>query len=110
MGYYVQVEFINLKAKEPVLSEMRDKEFYRDWTQQDDGTIDLSDETSFKGCQEFEKYLLMLQELGVRGDVELSGENREWFKYELTDDGVYYFLSSIVYKRDHKIRLDTVKL
>lgn len=110
MGYYCYVENINLEAKGNVDEQIKDGEFYMDWVQLEDGTFDLSGDRDFKWADEFEKDMLMLQELGVRGEVLLTGECHEWFKYIIEDADVYYVEGDIVFPDENRRRIDTIKL
>ena len=90
MSYYVTIAGHDLRCEKDISSEMNEHqendEFYLPWNY-GDGSMDL-DELYFKWSNDFIKDLLVLKNLGVRGDIICYGEEGEYSKYEINGEGV----------------------
>ena len=99
MSYYMTIAGHDLKYKKDISAEineyMENKEFYLPWNY-GDGCMDL-DDSYFKWSNEFIKDLLLLKDLGVRGDITCYGEEGEYLKYEINDEGVKEYCGSIAF-------------
>jgi len=97
MGYYMTIAGHDLKYKKDISLEMNEylekNEFYLPWNC-GDGYMDLG-ERYFKWSNEFIKDLLVLKDFGVRGNVICYGEEGEYMKYEISDEGVKEYCGSI---------------
>ena len=49
------------------------------------------------GRKEFLTDMVRLQQLGVRGSVIMSGDEGEWFKFEITEEGVLEFVGAVTF-------------
>jgi len=78
------------------MSEYREKnEFYLPWNY-GNGCMNL-DERYFNWSNDFIKDLLVLKDLGVRGNITCYGEEGEYSKYEINDEGVKEYCSLVVF-------------
>lgn len=78
------------------MNEYREKnEFYLSWNY-GDGYLDL-DERHFKWSNEFIRDLLVIKNFGVRGQVICYGEEGEYLKYEINEEGVKEYCGSVVF-------------
>jgi hypothetical protein len=105
MGYYVTLEFSELKFTDEIgrkyAQKLQDKdELYLDWVFLKDKPIHV-DEAYFKWIEDLViKDLQALRGLGVRGWVEFAGEEHQWFKYVLDEGGVKFFSARVVYDKE----------
>jgi len=99
MGYYITITEQNFRCEKDISTELNvylnKGRLYLPW-QYGDGWVDL-DEGYFKWDDEFLKDLLILKELGVRGQVTCYGEEGEYYQYEIDDEGVKEYYGSIVF-------------
>lgn len=99
MSYYITITEQGLRSKRDISKELdeclEEGRLYFVW-QHGDGYVDL-DEGYFKWDDEFLKDLLVLKGLGVRGCLACYGEEGEYYKYEIDDEGVKEYLGSIVF-------------
>jgi len=96
MGYYVTVQSYNLSANG---LKRLPKDLYDIWDL-DGENINIT-ELHFKwGCGWFLEDLKKLAKAGVTGEVELYGEEGEWYKYVLRDGRVEEYLGSVVYEEE----------
>ncbi len=110
MGHYCWVRDFDLKISEDISDALDDTEFYLRWTWID-GQVDLDDGHTFKWSEMFERDLLFLQEMGVRGDIDVGDDFDSFNLYKLTDEGVKRFVGSVIYPDvPDEILGDTVKL
>jgi hypothetical protein len=93
MGYYMNVVCCDLKANG--LERLPEGVSDYLWTIED-GRVELS-EYYFKWYSEFEEELLALSRAGVRGEIELFGEEGEYIKYVLADGVVKLYEGRVVY-------------
>ncbi len=114
MGFYVYVCNLNLKPMNGDISKaLKDSEFFLEWGIDKDGSLDLNDSYSFKWSEYFERDLLFLQELGVRGDLEINDDFSAYTLYKLKDKAVEVYGGDIVYPEAYSHKLeknDTLKL
>jgi len=97
MGYYITIMETNLKAPRDISAEMKGVEFYVPWTCGEDGGVDIDGDRWMKDDDAIIEDLRTLQKVGVRGALEINGEQGEWTKIVLDDLGVKTFEGSIVY-------------
>ena len=99
MGVSYYIEDMELKATEFIdfrLKELKEKdELYLDWECGPDLQMDTDNWDDFKWDDCFEKDLIILQGLGVRGDIEISDEFHGHTLYKLKDVGVCKHYGSI---------------
>jgi len=99
MSYYMTIAGHDLKYKKDISTEMNEylekNEFYLPWNY-GKGYMDL-DEGYFKWSNEFIKDLLVLKNFGVRGHVICYGEEGEYLKYEINDEGVKEYNGSVAF-------------
>jgi hypothetical protein len=121
MGVYHYVDSLDLKGSPQVsvgfsrLKENGDDgdTFYLDWIVLDNGQVDLNDgDYEFKWMGDFESDLLFLQDMGVRGRIEISSEFHDYFRFVLDDEGVKYFTGQVIYGKfpDGSVTKDSIKL
>jgi len=95
MGYYMTVEKQDLKAnKLTKLPEGIDKI----WKLEDE-YVSIT-EGYFKWGDWFEKDLKALAKAGITGEVVLSGESAEWYKYVLKNGVVECYEGRIVFPEE----------
>jgi hypothetical protein len=101
MGYYMTIAEHELRYKKDISVKINEylenNEFYLPWNY-GDGHMDL-DEGHFKWSNEFIKDLLFLKNLGVRGHVICYGEEGEYLKYEINDEGVKEYCGSVAFPK-----------
>ena len=99
VGYYMTISEHDLKYEKGISTKIDDflenNEFYLPWNH-GDGCMDL-DEGYFKWSNEFIKDLLVLKDLGARGHITCYGEEGEYLKYEINDEGVKEYYGSVVF-------------
>lgn len=106
MGYYMTIAGHELRYKKDISAGINEylesNEFYLSWNH-GDGFMDL-DEGHFKWSNDFIKDLIVLKDLGVRGQITCHGEEGEYLKYEITNRGVKEYYGSVVFpKKPEKI-------
>lgn len=100
MGYYCTIEHIDLKAPVRIDNLIQKRENnYIDWVCLDDFTIDVDGDRYFKFHEDdLVADLKFLRSLGVRGEIEFSGEQSEWWKYILDEEAVKDFAGYITFE------------
>ena len=97
MGYYMTIAGHDLEYEEDILTKVNEylesNEFYLPWNYYN-GCMDL-DDNYFKWSVDFIKDLLVLKSFGVRGNVICHGEEGEYLKYEINDQGIKEYCGSI---------------
>jgi hypothetical protein len=106
MGYYMTVQSCSLKAEGV---ERLPEEVSENWIVKDGEVKPV--EYWFKWHSEFEEELLALSKAGVRGEIELMGEEGEYIKYVLADGVVKLYGGRVVYPDEPSeiIDEDTIK-
>lgn len=106
MGYYETITEMNLTCDKNISKKVIDMSekggFYQDWQVDEHrckpGSFELSViDYYFKWSDEFIRDLLQLQKLGVRGKVVMRGEEGEYYKYVIDDEGVKDFYGEVVF-------------
>lgn len=101
MSYYMTISNHNLKYKKDISDKInkytKHNDFYLPWNH-GKGYMDL-DETYFKWDNNFLRDLLVLKNMGVRGHITCYGEEGEYMKYELADEGVEEYCGSVVFPK-----------
>jgi hypothetical protein len=92
MGYYMTVQSCSLKAEGV---ERLPESVSENWIVEDGEVKPV--EYWFKWYSEFEEELLALSKAGVRGEIELMGEEGEYIKYVLADGVVKLYEGRVVY-------------
>ena len=92
MGYYMTVQSCSLKAEGV---ERLPESVSENWIVEDGEVKPV--EYWFKWYSEFEGELLTLSKAGVRGEIELMGEEGEYIKYVLADGVVKLYEGRVVY-------------
>lgn len=99
MGYYVTITEQDFKCEKDISAELdeylKSQKLYLPW-EYGDGYVDL-DEGYFKWDNEFLKDLLILRNLGVYGQLTCYGEEGEYYKYEIDDEGVKEYYGSVAF-------------
>lgn len=99
MGYYITIAEHELKYEKDISEEidkyLENNEFYLPLNY-GNGFMDF-DERYFKWSNEFIKDLLVLKNLGVRGHITCYGEEGEYYKYEVNDEGIKEYYGSVVF-------------
>jgi len=99
MGYYMTIAEHELRYDKDISAEINEylesNEFYLSWNY-GDGFMDL-DEGCFKWSNEFIKDLLILKDFGVRGYITCHGEEGEYLKYDINDEGIKEYCGSVVF-------------
>jgi len=97
MGYYMTIAGHNLEYNGDIQIKVNEylesKEFYLPWNYSD-GCLDL-DDNYFKWSNDFIKDLLVLKSFGVRGNVICYGEQGEYLKYEINDQGIKEYFGAV---------------
>jgi len=92
MGYYMRVQSCSLRVEGLERLPENASDF---WTITD-GEVEPV-EYEFKWHSDFEEKLLALSKAGVRGELELMGEEGEYVKYVLEDGVVKLYDGHVVY-------------
>jgi len=99
MGYYMTISNHDLKYEKDISAEinkyLENNKFYLLWNY-GNGYMDL-EETYFKWSNEFIKDLIVLKDTGVHGSITCYGEEGEYIRYELTDEGIKEYFGSVVF-------------
>jgi len=106
MGYTIIISEHDLKYEKDISDKMNEymehNDFYLPWNH-GKGYMDL-DETYFKWDNNFLRDLLVFKNMGVRGHITCYGEEGEYMKYEITDEGVREYHGSVVFpKKPEKV-------
>lgn len=107
MGYYCSVSDFDLKVKDDISEALKDQsEFYLSWRWKD-GQLDLDDSYSFKWSENFERDLVILHSLGVRGEIGIADDFEAFTQYKLNGKGVEAYIGSVVFPDvpDRKLEL-----
>lgn len=108
MSYYMTIERMELCCDQDISQMLASGQ---DWSltydQSKEGWVGV-DEGYFKWDREsFITDLLRLCQVGVRGTVEMKGEENEWIKYEVKDEVVEEYYGEVTYPEKPDVRYGT---
>jgi hypothetical protein len=102
MGYYLTVVDQDLKSEKDISAELnkylKEQKLYLIWGW-GNGYVGL-DDGYFKWKEEFFGDLNILKDLGVRGYLTAYGEEGEYYKYQIDDEGVKEYYGSVVFSNE----------